>query len=46
MVSREDIQKMVESLLQRSAPEKVILFGPYARGEASAESDSRGDSAL
>jgi UTP:GlnB (protein PII) uridylyltransferase len=39
VVSREDIQKMVDLIVERFQPEKVILFGSYARGEAGPDSD-------
>jgi len=34
------IQTMVERIVGRFKPEKVILFGSYARGEGSADSDA------
>lgn len=33
------IPKMVRSIVRRCAPEKVILFGSYASGHASPDSD-------
>ena len=39
MVSQEDIRRMVDTLVERFHPEKVILFGSYARGTAGPDSD-------
>lgn len=39
MVSQDDIQKMVDLIVERFQPEKVILFGSYARGDAGPDSD-------
>jgi predicted nucleotidyltransferase len=36
---QEEIKKMVELIVERFHPEKVILFGSHARGEASPDSD-------
>ncbi len=36
---QEEIQKMVELIVERFHPEKVILFGSHARGEADPDSD-------
>ena len=36
---QEEIQKMVELIVERFHPEKVILFGSHARGEAGPDSD-------
>jgi predicted nucleotidyltransferase len=33
------IEDMVRRIVQRCSPQKVILFGSHARGEADAESD-------
>jgi predicted nucleotidyltransferase len=35
----ELIHRIVETILTRSAPEKIILFGSAASGEATADSD-------
>ena len=39
MISDETIQKAVELLREAANPRKIILFGSYARGEASEDSD-------
>jgi predicted nucleotidyltransferase len=39
MVSRRDIGKYVDSLARSFAPERVILYGSYARGDAGDDSD-------
>ncbi|MCC7145741.1 MAG: nucleotidyltransferase domain-containing protein [Phycisphaeraceae bacterium] len=39
MVSRADIQDVCEQLVRQFRPEKVILFGSYAKGDVSADSD-------
>jgi len=36
---QEEIKKMVELIVERFHPEKVILFGSHARGEAGPDSD-------
>jgi len=39
-ISRQrEIQEMVRRIVQRFDPEKVILFGSHARGEANPDSD-------
>ena len=35
----EPIRKMVRRIVRRFAPDKIILFGSYARGEAGPDSD-------
>ncbi len=35
----EPIRKMVRRIVKRFAPDKIILFGSYARGEAGPDSD-------
>ena len=35
----DDIQKVVEQIVRQFHPEKVILFGSYAYGEPTADSD-------
>jgi predicted nucleotidyltransferase len=35
----EHIQEMVERIVTQFHPEKIILFGSHARGEANADSD-------
>ena len=35
----EHIQEMVERIVTRFGPEKIILFGSHARGEGAADSD-------
>jgi predicted nucleotidyltransferase len=39
MISPEQIEAAVAILVREAEPEKVILFGSYARGEATADSD-------
>lgn len=36
---RAEIAGMIDKIVTRLAPQSVILFGSYARGEATAESD-------
>jgi predicted nucleotidyltransferase len=35
----EPIRKMVRRIVKRFAPDKIILFGSYARGDAGPDSD-------
>ena len=39
MVSRRDIRKYVDALARHFAPERVVLFGSYARGNPRDDSD-------
>ena len=39
MVSEEDIRAAVEILVREAQPERVILFGSYAYGEPTPDSD-------
>lgn len=39
MISENTIQQAVERLVAASNPNKVILFGSYARGDATEDSD-------
>jgi predicted nucleotidyltransferase len=39
MISSEQIQQAVERLIVAAKPSKVILFGSYARGDATDDSD-------
>jgi predicted nucleotidyltransferase len=39
MVSREEIQAYADKIAERFHPEKIILFGSQARGEATPDSD-------
>lgn len=39
MILREDIQNFTNALVERYAPEKVILFGSHAAGTATQDSD-------
>lgn len=39
MISSSDIQAAVRTLAETAKPERIILFGSYARGEARADSD-------
>ena len=36
---RRDLRRMVKRIVRRFAPEKVILFGSHARGDAGPDSD-------
>src|SRR5262245_17872901 len=38
-VQRKEIQQMVRQIVSRFDPEKIILFGSFARGDASPDSD-------
>ena len=38
-VTMQDIKKVVERLIQAANPRKIILFGSYARGEQTPDSD-------
>lgn len=39
MISREEISKYADMLVGRFAPERVVLFGSYARGNPREDSD-------
>ena len=39
MFSSESIRKVVDILVREASPEKIILFGSYARDEAVSDSD-------
>jgi predicted nucleotidyltransferase len=39
MISRKTIGKAVELLARSACPKKIILFGSYARGDATEDSD-------
>ena len=39
MITQTDIQKMADLIAERFQPEKIILFGSYARGDATENSD-------
>lgn len=39
MYSKQDIEKLIELILQVLEPEKIILFGSYATGNYTEESD-------
>jgi predicted nucleotidyltransferase len=39
MISQEKIQAMVNRIVERFHPERIVLFGSYARGEATEDSD-------
>lgn len=39
MLAQEDIEKIVSTIAAHYRPEKIILFGSYARGNATEESD-------
>lgn len=39
MVSREEIQKLCDRIVEKFRPQKIILFGSYAYGNPSPDSD-------
>ena len=39
MLKEEEIKKMVDRIVSRIQPEKVIVFGSYAKGKATNRSD-------
>jgi uncharacterized protein len=39
MLTRAEIDKLVERIVERAEPERVIVFGSYAKGRATARSD-------
>ena len=39
MVAMADIQEMAEGIAREFKPERIILFGSYARGDAGQDSD-------
>jgi predicted nucleotidyltransferase len=39
MVSRDDIQRFVDQIVERFRPAQVILFGSYAYGKPDSDSD-------
>ncbi len=39
LASQSDIRRMVGKIVRRFRPQRVILFGSYARGDADADSD-------
>ena len=39
MITAEELNGIIERIVRRFEPEKVILFGSYARGDATEESD-------
>ena len=39
MITEADIQKMTDIIVEQFHPEKIILFGSYARGDATEDSD-------
>jgi predicted nucleotidyltransferase len=39
MLTQSAIQQTVQRILQVARPTKIILFGSYARGDATADSD-------
>ena len=39
MVSSDDIRRMTDVIVEKFSPERVILFGSHARGDASKGSD-------
>jgi predicted nucleotidyltransferase len=39
MISRQEIQDFVNHVVRRFKPDKVILFGSYASGRPTADSD-------
>ncbi|MCF6183087.1 MAG: nucleotidyltransferase domain-containing protein [Bacteroidales bacterium] len=39
MITREQINNIIEKIAENYAPEKIIIFGSYAKGEQKADSD-------
>ena len=39
MTSMETVERMVDRIVERFQPQKVILFGSHARGDARSGSD-------
>ena len=39
MVTKKQIQQMADIIVEKFNPEKIILFGSYARGDATEDSD-------
>ncbi len=39
MISQNDIEKLVQTIVSAYKPEKVLLFGSYAKGTATENSD-------
>ena len=39
MISEENIKKIVDKLVETAKPQKIYLFGSYARGDAREKSD-------
>ena len=39
MISMETVERMVDRIVERFQPQKVILFGSHARGDARSGSD-------
>jgi uncharacterized protein len=39
MLTEAEIQKLVDKIVHRMEPEKVLIFGSYAKGTATAKSD-------
>jgi predicted nucleotidyltransferase len=39
MISEDTIQQAVATLIAAASPERIVLFGSYARGDAHADSD-------
>jgi len=39
MLTQTEIQNLVDKIIKRMEPEKVIIFGSYAKGTATAKSD-------
>jgi predicted nucleotidyltransferase len=39
MISTETVQQMTKRIIENFAPQKVIAFGSWARGETNADSD-------
>jgi predicted nucleotidyltransferase len=39
MIPRSTIDAMARRIVERFAPQRIVLFGSHARGEASADSD-------
>ena len=39
MIDEKKLEKIKEKIVNAVSPEKIILFGSYARGKATGESD-------
>jgi predicted nucleotidyltransferase len=39
MISKETVQQMTQRIIENFSPQKVIVFGSWARGETNSDSD-------